>query len=76
MMVGVFDDIIRSLETGKEPELAARRALQAAEVIFAIYESSRSRARIDLPLQSRDSAFLAMLESGEIGPADEEISRE
>ncbi len=70
MMVGVFEDIIQGLETGKEPELSVRRALQATEVIFAIYESSRSRARIDLPLESRDSAFLTMLEQGTIGPAE------
>jgi len=67
MMVGVFGNIMDCLESGQEPELGARRALQAAEVIFAMYESCRSRARIDLPLQTRDSALLAMLESGVIG---------
>jgi hypothetical protein len=30
--------------------VSARRALQATELIFATYESSRRRGRIDLPL--------------------------
>ncbi|MFO7955744.1 MAG: Gfo/Idh/MocA family oxidoreductase [Candidatus Brocadiia bacterium] len=56
------------LESGEEPELSMEKALRAAEVIFAVFESSRSRARIELPLESRDSALLTMLEKGEIGP--------
>jgi hypothetical protein len=44
--------------------LAARKALQATEVIFATYESSRKRGRVDLPLESEDSAFLSMLQEG------------
>jgi len=57
-------DAVESLESGREPELAARRALRSTEIIFATYESSRLRRRIDLPLKSRDSAFLTMLEQG------------
>jgi hypothetical protein len=63
-------NIADCLESGEEPELSARRALQAAEVIFAIYESSRRRARIDLPLETKDSALVTMIEEGEIaGPS-------
>jgi len=54
-------DLISSLQTKREPELAARRALQATEVIFAVYESSRRRGRVDLPLDVDDSALVAML---------------
>jgi hypothetical protein len=49
-------------------DLAARRALQATEIIFATYESSRRRGRVDLPLKQKDSAYLSMLESGEMLP--------
>jgi hypothetical protein len=35
--------------------------MRATELIFATYESSRSHRRIDLPLQSTDSALLSML---------------
>jgi predicted dehydrogenase len=68
-MPAVMGNIIDCLESGAEPELRAERALRAAEVAFAIYESSRRRGRIDLPLTPLDNAFLAMLEGGEIGPS-------
>jgi len=55
---------IDCLESGDEPELSAARALRATEVIFATYESSRRRERIDLPLKTDDSAFLTMLDAG------------
>ena len=68
-MPAVMGNIVDCLESGKEPEQRAERALRVAEVIFAIYESSRRRARIDLPLGPKDSAFLSMLKNGEIGPS-------
>jgi UDP-N-acetylglucosamine 3-dehydrogenase len=55
-------DLIEAYETGHEPETSARRALRATEVIFATYESSRRRARVDLPLEISDSPLIAMLE--------------
>lgn len=61
-------DVVDSLIAGREPELSARRALQATEVIFATYESARRRGRVDLPLKQKDSAYLSMLESGEFKP--------
>ncbi len=61
-------DAVESLVAKREPELAARRALQCTEVIFATYESSRRRGRVDLPLKPKDSAYLSMLESGEMKP--------
>ena len=60
-------DLIDALKTGREPELEGRKALQATELIFATYESSRRRARINLPLDVDDSALLTMLAEGEIG---------
>ena len=63
--LGVLD-LVDALKTGREPELAARRALRATELIFATYESSRRRGRIDLPLTIEDSPFLSMVEAGEM----------
>ncbi|MBM3211386.1 Gfo/Idh/MocA family oxidoreductase [Candidatus Poribacteria bacterium] len=60
-------DLIDCLKTGREPVLSGRKALQATELIFATYESSKRRARIYLPLETEDSALLTMLESGMIG---------
>lgn len=57
-------DVVEALKNGREPELSGRRAIQATELIFATYESSRKRARIDLPLIPEDSALQSMLDSG------------
>lgn len=61
-------DLVDALETGREPELSARRALNAMEIIFACYESSRLRARIDLPLTIDDNPLVSMVESGALKP--------
>ena len=60
-------DLIACLESGAEPRLSARRALQATELIFATYESSRRRGRVVLPLDAEDSALITMLKEGQIG---------
>ncbi len=59
-------DLIDALKTGREPELSGRKALQATEVIFATYESSRRRGRVDLPLDIEDSPYVAMLNGADI----------
>lgn len=43
-------EIVAALDEGRETELSGRRALQTMEAIFAAYESSRGRGRVDLPL--------------------------
>ena len=50
-------DVIDALKTGREPELAARHALRATELIFATYESSRRGGRINFPLEALESPF-------------------
>ena len=47
-------DAVDSLVEGREPELSGKRALQATEMIFATYHSSRLGKRIDLPLNEED----------------------
>jgi predicted dehydrogenase len=59
-------DLVDALKSGREPELSARRALRATELIFATYESSRRRGRVDLPLEIEDSPLVAMVEAGEL----------
>ncbi|MDH7569497.1 MAG: gfo/Idh/MocA family oxidoreductase, partial [Armatimonadota bacterium] len=62
----MMEDVVRNamdcLESGEEPELSHRKALRAAEIIFALYESVRRRARVVLPLQTRDNALHALLQ--------------
>jgi predicted dehydrogenase len=64
LVISAILNLVDALKTGREPELAGRRALQATELIFATYESSRSRQRIDLPLQIEDSPLASMLQEG------------
>lgn len=59
-------DLLDSLGTGRVPQLAAERALRATEVIFATHESSRRRARLELPLPPGRCAMLEMIASGEL----------
>ena len=59
-------DLIDALNSGREPELSGRRALRATELIFATYESSRRRARVDLPLDIDDSPLHTMLADGDL----------
>lgn len=64
-------DLVDGLETGREPELSGRRGLAGAELIFATYESSRSRGRVTLPLDRHDNALLTGLEQGMWSPSGE-----
>jgi len=65
-------DLIDCLKTGREPELSSRKALQATELIFGTYESSRRRARIYFPLDIEDSPLISMIEAGVIGSKRQE----
>ncbi len=63
-------DLLKALDTpGYKPLLTVDHAIQHTEVIFATFESSRRRGRVDLPLQTDDSALIAMVEDGSIGHA-------
>jgi len=57
---------VDSFEKGVEPELSYKKALRAAEIIFAFYESVRRNRRVELPLTDvTDNPFITMLENGE-----------
>ncbi|GHO85919.1 Gfo/Idh/MocA family protein [Dictyobacter formicarum] len=61
-------NIVEAIVTDQTSELCARNALNATEIIFGIYESSRRRGRVDLPLTISDHPMYAMIESGDIRP--------
>jgi UDP-N-acetylglucosamine 3-dehydrogenase len=67
-------DLVLSLGAGTEPVLSSAHGLRGAELIFATYESSRSRSRVTLPLQRRDNALLAGLDEGFWSPVGEQRS--
>ena len=64
---GAIKEIVNALDTGTESILCAKNALRTTEVIFATYESSRRRGRVDLPLTVPGNAFVEMLEQGQVG---------
>ncbi|RDI69642.1 Gfo/Idh/MocA family protein [Halopelagius longus] len=70
-----IEDVIESIRTGERSELDARDALAADELIFATWESSRRRGRVDLPLEVDDNPLEAMVEAGVVGPDSDLPSR-
>jgi len=65
-MFGVVGNALDCLESGEEPVLSWKKALRAAEIIFALYESVRRHARVELPLEGvTDNPFITMLRAGE-----------
>jgi predicted dehydrogenase len=59
-------DAVDCVLTGRECELCARHAMNATEIIFACYESSRRRARIDCPLDIPDNPLETMIAHGDV----------
>ncbi|MFJ2645353.1 Gfo/Idh/MocA family protein [Streptomyces sp. NPDC087420] len=64
-------DLVVSLRTGRRPELHAEHGLRGAELIFATYESSRSRRRVPLPLDRMDNALISGRAEGFWSPTGE-----
>lgn len=59
-----IEEAVRAYRTGADSELRAEVALQGTELIFAAYESVRSRGRVDLPLEIGDNPLESMVEEG------------
>jgi len=69
-MFGVIRNAFDCLESGAEPELSWRKALRAEEIIFALYESVRRRAAVELPLTGvTDNPFHTLLHQGAFASA-------
>lgn len=66
-------EFIECHENGTQSLLDGDHALRTTEVIFATFESSKRRARIDLPLDSAPCAMISMIESGDIDGTHETI---
>lgn len=67
-------DLLESLASDRTPVLCADHAIAGAEIIFATYESSRSRRRVQLPLEPTDNALLSGMRQGFWQPAGEQRS--
>ncbi|MGL1934880.1 MAG: Gfo/Idh/MocA family oxidoreductase [Fibrobacterales bacterium] len=47
---GYYKNVIRSIQTGEEPEVCGRKGLKSLELILAIYKSAKEQTRVPLPL--------------------------
>ncbi len=61
-----FERLLEVLEHGGTHPLDMRMARRIHEILMAIYESSRRRARIDLPLTVTESPLEAMIAAGDV----------
>ena len=60
----IFEDFLRWIEGGREHRSAGRNGRDTLEVLLAIYESSRSRGKVQLPLERRGNALKEMMADG------------
>ena len=60
----IFEDLLRWIEGGPEHRSSGRKGRDTLEVLLAIYESSRSRSRVSLPLEQRGNALEEMMADG------------
>lgn len=61
-----IEALLDVLEHGGRHPLDMRSARQGHEILMAVYESARRRARIDLPLTIAESPLEAMVAAGEV----------
>ncbi len=59
-MLDVVRDTLDAFEKGEEPVLSYQKALRASEIIYALYESARSRRMVELPLEIEDHPLVDM----------------
>lgn len=61
-----FTDLVRVMEHGGTHPLNMRSAREVHEILMAIYESSRRRARVDLPLAVPANPLVEMIAAGQV----------
>lgn len=59
-------DLVDAIEENREHRSSGRQGRAALEVLMAIYESSRIRALIELPLTTKESPLTLMIQAGQI----------
>jgi predicted dehydrogenase len=71
-----IDAVVEALVAGERPELGARNALAADELVFAAWESARRRGRVELPLDIEDNPLESMVEAGVFLDSEDTIAGE
>jgi predicted dehydrogenase len=73
-------DVVSAIGSDRESELRAEVALDATELIFGAWESTRRRGRVEFPLSIDDNPLEAMVEAGDLQPTapeeDEQFSQD
>lgn len=57
-------EFVKAVEAGQEPACSGAIGRQLLEVLIGIYESSRRRALVELPVQASDFPLRTMMEEG------------
>lgn len=63
-----LEDLIASLEEGREPLLSGYSARATTEIIMAAYESAYRRERVTLPLEVRDFPLSRLVQAQDSSP--------
>ncbi len=61
-----IEHVVECLTTGDEPLISGRTAIRGTELVFASWESSRQRGRVQLPLSIDDNPLESMYEDGKL----------
>ncbi len=60
--IGTVQDLIAAIEEDREHRSSGYQGYATLELLMAIYESSRQRRRIHLPLEETESPLTLMIE--------------
>ena len=58
-----IEEVVNALDEGREPEISGKNALAGTELVYASWESSRRRGRVNLPLDIDDNPLVEMIEA-------------
>ena len=61
-----IEDLVRWIEQGGDHPLSGQSARADLEILMAVFESSRCRCRVDLPLAVSEHPLQEMIEAGEM----------
>lgn len=65
-------DVVGSWRNGERSMMDGHNAIKGTEAIFACWESSRIRERVEIPMEAEDNPLQAMVEAGQLQPAPAE----
>ncbi|MFD1514915.1 Gfo/Idh/MocA family protein [Halomarina rubra] len=58
-----IEEVLDAVDEGREPEISGRNALAGTELVYASWESSRRRGRVNIPLDIEDNPLTEMIEA-------------